>query len=270
MAERILLKLGGSLITDKTRPNTPRLDVLRRLAAEIEAARQARGDDLQLVIGHGSGSFGHVAAAKYNLTAGATGPESWYGLAQVSAAAARLNRIVMDILLEAGIPAIAFQPSASTRTRGEQLMYFETYSLKEVLKHGLVPVVYGDVSVDAVQGVNIVSTEMLFDNLARELNPDRILLAGDLDGVYTADPKTNPEATLIEEIDSSNWAEVEKVLGGSAGTDVTGGMYTKVRDMYHLTLAMPPMQAMIFSGLTPGNVENALLGRVADFGTLIN
>jgi isopentenyl phosphate kinase len=270
MSELVLLKLGGSLITDKTRPNTPRLDVLQRLAGEIKEALTARGPDLQLIIGHGSGSFGHPPAARYKVTAGATGPESWLGLAEVSAAAARLNRIVVDCLLEAGVPAIAFQPSASTRTRQGQLMYFETYAIKEVIKHGLAPVVYGDVTIDAVQGVNIVSTEKLFDNLARELNPERILLAGDLDGVYTGDPKMNPDAELIEDIDSSNWDEVKDMLGGSQAEDVTGGMFTKVRDMYHLTLAMPPMQAMILSGAEANNVKNVLLGAVVNFGTLIN
>jgi len=270
MSELVLLKLGGSLITEKTQPNRPRVEVIKRLAREIKEALTIRDDDLSLIIGHGSGSFGHPPAKKYKITAGATGPESWLGLAEVSAAAARLNRIVTDLLLEAGVPAITFQPSASTRTRKDQLMYFETYSLKEVIRHGLVPVVYGDVSIDAVQGVNIVSTEKIFDNLAREMNPNRILLAGDLEGVYTGDPKVDPQAELIEEIDAMNWAEIEATLGGSQATDVTGGMYTKVRAMYHLTLAMPPMQAMVFSGEKPDNLKEVLLGTVVDFGTLIN
>ncbi len=270
MSELVFLKLGGSLITDKSSPNTPRPDALKRLALEIKNALEAGGDDLRLVIGHGSGSFGHIAASKHKTAQGDIGPESWQGVVDVVAAVGRLNRLVMDTLLEAGVPAVPFQPFASARTRKEQLMYFETYSLKEVLKHGLVPVVYGDVSIDAVQGMSIVSTEKLFDNLARELIPDRILLAGDLDGVYTGNPKTNPAAGLVEDIDHTNWAEVEMALGGALTVDVTGGMLAKVRDMYHLTLAMPPMQALIFSGLEPGNVESALLGQGANFGTLIN
>lgn len=270
MSELLFLKLGGSLITDKTKPNTPRLEVIKRLATEIKGVIDVRGDDLSLIIGHGSGSFGHPLAAKYKLTAGATGPESWLGFAEVSAVAARLNRIVVDCLLEAGVPAITFQPSASTRTRKDQLMYFETYSIREVLKHGLVPVIYGDVTIDAVQGVNIVSTEQLFDNLAREFNPERILLAGDLDGVYTADPKIDPNAELIEDISSENWSQVEVALDRAQAVDVTGGMYSKVRGIYHLTLAMPPMQGMIFSGEKPGNVTEVLLGKVVSFGTLIN
>ncbi len=270
MSELVLLKLGGSVITDKTQPFTARLDVIERLAAEIKSALTDRGDDLRLIIGHGAGSFGHEAAAKYQTHKGAIAADSWLGFAEVADVAAELNYIMMKALRRAGVPAIKFQPSASTRTRGEQLMYFETFPLKEALKHGLVPVVYGDVSVDASQGMSIVSTEKLFDNLARELSPGRIILSGQVEGVYTKDPLTYPEAELIEEIDSSNWAEVEAALGGSHGTDVTGGMFSKVREMYRLTLAMPPMQAMIISAEKPGNVEKVLKGQAVNFGTLIN
>jgi isopentenyl phosphate kinase len=149
-------------------------------------------------------------------------------------------------------------------------MYFETHPIKEALGHGLVPVIYGDVSVDANQGMSIVSTETLFDNLARELSPSRIVLAGHVDGVYNADPGHNPAAEIIEDIDRTNWEEIEAALGGSHGPDVTGGMFTKVRDMYRLTVAMPPMQAMIFSAEEPGNLEAVLKGQMVSFGTLIN
>jgi isopentenyl phosphate kinase len=91
-----------------------------------------------------------------------------------------------------------------------------------------------------------------------------------VDGVYDRDPLTDPEAELIEEIDTSNWSQVEAKLTGSHGVDVTGGMFTKVRDMYRLTVAMPPMQAMIISAEQPGNVEKVLKGQAVNFGTLIN
>jgi isopentenyl phosphate kinase len=270
LSELVLLKLGGSVITDKTQPFTARTDVIERLAAEIKNALDERGDDLQLIIGHGSGSFGHEVAAKYQTHQGVVGADSWLGFAEVAAVAAELNNIVMKILRQAGVPAIKFQPSASTRTRGEQLMYFETFPIKEVLNHGLTPVVYGDVSVDAAQGMSIVSTEKLFDNLARELSPNRIILAGQVDGVYDKDPLKYANAELIEDIDRSNWEEVESKLGGSHGVDVTGGMFTKVREMYRLTLAMPPMQAVIISAEEPGHVEAVLKGQMVNWGTVIN
>jgi hypothetical protein len=60
MDELVFLKLGGSLITEKANRYTARLDKLRSLAAEIrDALDEVKG--LRLVVGHGSGSFGHYA-----------------------------------------------------------------------------------------------------------------------------------------------------------------------------------------------------------------
>ena len=148
-------------------------------------------------------------------------------------------------------------------------MYFDTHPMKQVLDVGLVPLVYGDVSVDAVQGFTIISTEQIFDNIARELQPTRIVLAGIVDGVYDADPLTDSEAARYGEITQDNWGDVEATLGGSHGTDVTGGMFSKVRDMYHLVLAQPPLQVYIISGEIRGHVHSALSGTGRDIGTLI-
>ena len=148
-------------------------------------------------------------------------------------------------------------------------MYFDTHPLKQVLGAGLTPLVYGDVAVDAVQEFTIISTEQIFDNIARELQPARIILAGVVDGVYDADPLTNSGASRYKEITLDNWPEVEAALGGSHGTDVTGGMFSKVRDMYYLVLAQPPLQVHIVSGEVPGQVASALSGTDRDFGTLI-
>ena len=60
-----LVKLGGSLITDKRVEKSFRRDVVKRLADEIAAAR-AVDPELKLLIGHGSGSFGHFAAKRAN------------------------------------------------------------------------------------------------------------------------------------------------------------------------------------------------------------
>jgi isopentenyl phosphate kinase len=274
MSELVLLKLGGSIITDKNEPFTAREDVIRRLGREI---RQALDDqpDLQLILGHGSGSYGHVVGQEYRTRDGvingsdALRDKSWRGFAETAAVAARLNRLITDRLLEEGVPVVSYQPSASARCRKGDLMYFDTHPLKQVLGAGLTPLVYGDVAVDAVQEFTIISTEQIFDNIARELQPARIILAGVVDGVYDADPLTNSGASRYKEITLDNWPEVEAALGGSHGTDVTGGMFSKVRDMYYLVLAQPPLQVHIVSGEVPGQVASALSGTDRDFGTLI-
>ncbi|RME50190.1 MAG: uridylate kinase, partial [Caldilineae bacterium] len=183
----VYLKLGGSLITDKRRAETPRMDVLERLAQEIAAARQA-APDLALVLGHGSGSFGHVTARRYGTRDGVHTPEEWYGFAATADAAARLNRLVVAAFLAAGLPAWSIQPSVALRCRNGQVVQGPEATVAAALERGLLPVVYGDVALDAARGGTIASTEEIFAWLARTLPPGRVILAGEVDGVYTADP----------------------------------------------------------------------------------
>ncbi len=256
----LLLKLGGSLITDKTRQNTPRLDVIRRLAEEIRAWWSERDAQAKLLVGHGSGSFGHAAAQRYDTRAGVRDAEGWRGFAEVSVAAARLNRIVADALFEAGLPVISFCPSASARCRDGALVYLDTTPIRAALDQGLLPLVMGDVAFDVVRGGTIVSTEEVFAYLARELPVTHVLLAGETEGVYVRFPPSEGNAEVIRRLTPREWEGVRTAVGRARGADVTGGMAAKVRDMLALVTARPTVTARIFSGLVAGNVLSALRG----------
>ena len=265
--ELVFLKLGGALLTDKTRPQALRAEVLARLAAEISEALAAR-PDLRLLVGHGSGSFGHMAARQHNTRAGVTTPAGWRGYAETGRAAALLNRLVVDALWEAGIPALAVQPSASARCRDGELESLDERPLRVALTHGLVPVVYGDVALDAVRGGTIISTEEIFGWLAPRLAPQRVLLASEVEGVLSADPASGVRGNLMPEITPRSLAEVAQVLGGSGGVDVTGGMLAKVTEMLALVERTPSLAAVrILSGLTPGLVRAALIDPDLPVGT---
>jgi len=157
----VFLKLGGSLITDKREPETLRLGVIARLAEEIANARKDN-PALQLVIGHGSGSFGHVAGRKYGTRQGVYSSEEWFGFADTADAAARLNRIVVQALLEAGVPAWTVQSSATLRCENGSIVAGSAETVSLALSRGLVPVVHGDVALDSIIGGTIASTEEIF------------------------------------------------------------------------------------------------------------
>lgn len=257
----IFLKLGGSLITDKRRRETPRLDVIRRLAQEIAAAKQVQ-PNMRLLVGHGSGSFGHFAGREYNTRHGIRPGEEargWYGFAATGAAAARLNRLVTDALVDAGLPAFSFAPSATACCRAGQLQELAWEPLTRALDAGLLPVIYGDVAFDEEWGCTIISTEELFAYLTPILRPARILLAGTVDGVYTADPLSHPEAVPLAEIRASQLEALEAKLGSSHGVDVTGGMWSKVRIMAELVRYQPGLEVHIFSGERPGALTTCLV-----------
>lgn len=264
MSDTIFLKLGGSLITDKTAVETVRGDVLARAAREIAQARTAR-PSLRLVLGHGSGSFGHVAAARDGTRHGVQTLPQWRSFAEVSDAAARLNRRVVAELLAAGAPAVTLQPSASARVTDGHITHIAAHAVQAALDAGLVPVVYGDVAFDTVRGGTIISTEEVMMALAQTLRPSWLLLAGETEGVYGVDGRLAPQIT------AANFETIAPALGGSRGTDVTGGMASKVRAMLALVEAQPQMQIRIFSGLAVGNVQRVLQdGGETAVGTLIH
>lgn len=264
MPPLLFLKLGGSLITDKSQPRTTRHATIRRLATEIAAALEAR-PDLQLLVGHGSGSFGHVEAQKYGTRKGVHSLEAWRGFAEVSAVAAKLNRIVFDALQEAGVPVFNVQPSASALAREAQVVEMALLPIRTALQHGLVPLVYGDVAIDEQRAGTIISTEDIFRYLATQLNPVAILLAGIERGVLS----TYPDGELIPEITPETWNEVRSALRGVHTPDVTGGMAGKVREMLAQATAQPGLTIRVFSGEETGLVREMLLG-TTHAGTLIH
>jgi len=258
----VFLKLGGSLITDKNRPYTARHDGLARLAIE---ARQAldTAPDLRLLIGHGSGSFGHWAAKPYGTREGVHTPAQWRGYAKVAAVAARLNRFVTDAFLETGVPVLSLQPSASARCRDGVIEYLDTHPIHAALARGLVPLLYGDVALDSVRGGTIISTEDIFLYLADGLRPARILLLGEVTGVL------DPNGAVVTHITPAGFPALRSVLAGSGGVDVTGGMADKVTRMVELVQRHPETCVHILSGAQPGLLTRVLLDDTLREGTLI-
>lgn len=271
MKELVFLKLGGSLITDKTKPYTPLLDVMDDLALQIATSLQTQ-PNLRLVIGHGAGSFGHVAASEYKTRDGfpqasplihrerdATEENYWMGFAEVWYQASSLNRYVMEALHKAGVRAVALPPSSSVIASEGQVTVWETTPIRMALAAHIVPVIFGDVVFDEIRGGTILSTENLFAYLVKALHPARVLLAGLEDAVWEDFPARTRK---IDRITPRSFEEIKQGIGKSAAADVTGGMEAKVHDMLDLVKQNPDLRIQIFSGTAPGNLVRAITGEL--------
>lgn len=262
--EIVLLKLGGSLITDKDKPYTPRLDKLAELASEIKAALEAN-PHLQLILGHGSGSFGHVAAKQHGTRDGVHTREQWHGFAEVRFQAAELNRFVMESLIQAGIPAISFPPSSSMISDNRKVIHHNILAIRKAMGVRLLPVIYGDVAFDEALGGTILSTEDVFKFLVGQFSPSRILLAGIEAGVWEDFPA---RTKLVKQIQAADYEAMRSGIKGSASTDVTGGMKAKVEEMLALIQTNRHLTAQIFSAEENGFLARALQGE--NVGTLLS
>lgn len=244
MTETLLVKLGGSLITEKTDPRgAVRREVIARLAGEIASAAVPR-----LVLGHGSGSFGHVAAREHGIAEGLQSSDQVPGISRTQERAAALHREVLAALAAAGLAPYSIAPSSCMVFAGGRPVELFDEPLRLALDAGLLPVVYGDVVMDRGQGVAICSTERILEMLSTRLTVRRVLWLGETDGVYGEDGRTLPRISSLEGLH----------FASPAGTDVTGGMRHRVETA--LALARQGVRSVIFNGRTPGLLERALLG----------
>lgn len=249
-----LIKLGGSVITNKEVPMSLRPQVLKRLVREIADAKKKHPDEY-FVVGHGQGSFGHVPAVKYKTMDGFVNEESKMGMAIVQDIAARLNRIVVREFIDRNIPAVSLCPSNSIVTQKRKPHTYFTDVFEQYMRKGLFPVTGGDVLVDEEQGCTIWSTEEVLSFFAKAFvkkgwDVRQIVHVVEVDGVYDADGHVFPE------VSRENWDEVKKAVTGTKGFDVTGGMLLKIQES--LDLAKLGIHSKILSGMKKGNLYAAL------------
>jgi isopentenyl phosphate kinase len=261
MKKLILIKLGGSLITDKNNPFTANYAVLRKLCVEIKTISE--NQDYLFIVGHGSGSFGHTTAKLYQTQKGFLNEKSPFGMALVQDSAAQLNRIVVKQLLEEQVKAYSVSPSSSVVTKNGKIIRWSLEAIINLLEKGLLPVVYGDVVVDERRGCAITSTEILLNYLALNLKKDyrieKIIYLGDTDGVW------DENGEIIPIITPKIYEEMKKNFGSSKGIDVTGGMEHKMSEA--VEIAKTGIEVIIANGNKPGILKKIVSGEKV--GTVI-
>jgi isopentenyl phosphate kinase len=236
-----ILKIGGSIITDKNRPMTARAEEIERVAREIAAS------PCDLILVHGAGSFGHMPAKKYGL------PEDFSreGIRVTHQSVARLNDIVINALVEAGADPIPVHPLSCTTLKDGRINSFALEPVKEMVRDGLLPVLHGDVAMDISRKAGIVSGDQIVPYLARTLKADTVAVGSNVDGVIF-------QGRPLEKITRDDLSILGRALSGSAGVDVTGGMKGKLLEL--LDLADKGISSTIFNASKEGNISRALRG----------
>lgn len=214
-----VLKLGGSVITEKATERTVDDVALERIASVLSDQ-----DTTGLLVVIGGGSFGHPVANEHGLST-AEGTHDPAAIAQVHAAMLDLITQVVDRLIDAGVDAVPFHPLSLAHRNGAVLS-LAVGSIEAALEEGFVPVLHGDGVVTVDQGVTILSGDEIVVELARSFDADRVGLCTGVAGVL------DEEGTVVERIDQ--FEAVSSFVGESDATDVTGGMAGKVQALLEL------------------------------------
>ncbi|MCS7096564.1 MAG: isopentenyl phosphate kinase [Candidatus Bathyarchaeota archaeon] len=260
-AKPVILKIGGSVLTNKTVELEARMDMISGIADQILEANPKN-----LVIVHGGGSFGHPTAQKYAIKEGFKDEAQIAGFAETHHIMTVLNGLLMDALIWRGIPAISMAPSSYVITRNGRIQHLDMTILKRLLEMGFIPVLYGDTVIDEEIGFTILSGDQIVAYLATQMNAERILVGVDVDGVYDDNPKSNPKAKMFTRLNMEELKNVLEKLGGSEGYDVTGGMRSKIAEL--MPAVMQGIPVLIFNATKTKHIYKAIKGENVK-GTLI-
>jgi isopentenyl phosphate kinase len=260
-AKLTVLKIGGSVITDKNGETAPRMQDINRLAEEIKNAYVQN-----LVIVHGGGSFGHPLAQKYSISSGFKEENQRIGFAETHHVMTVLNGLFMDALIWRGVPAVSVTPSSCIMTKNGRIQSFEETLLKALLKMGFLPVMYGDTVMDEELGFTVLSGDQLVAYLATRFNAGRIIIGVDVDGLCDDDPKTKKTAKMYKHLTLVELKALKSRLCQPASRDVTGGMLGKITELLPAIEHGTPV--MLVNASKPNNIYDALKGKKVE-GTLI-
>jgi isopentenyl phosphate kinase len=246
LARTVVVKLGGSVITDKSKPFSYRSDVASALAEEIAAS------DEKTIVVHGGGSFGHTLAKQYGLSSTSVS-QGTTGIPQTRGAMYDLNHLVCKTMMESKLNPYTFSPFdilTRAKTGGAALW------LRSLLKTGLTPVTFGDVCLTQA-GFRVVSGDSIVLELSKMVKPDRCVFALDEDGVYEDNSRV-----IIPALTRSKIRKMEV----SAGDDATGGMKAKLE--IAARVAAMGVNVSFVSGYRRNEFSKALKG-LDFYGTVV-
>ena len=225
--ETIIIKLGGSLLTDKSTPYKLKEDILKAVAVEIKECFDL---DLikKLVVIHGVGSFGHPPVLKYYLHKGFENKDQLISLSKTQQIVNEFRKKIATTFLEEGIPINLMH--ASSMVVGEKMRITEDYfnSLVGYLSLGMVPLIGGDMMYDKVMGFSVCGGDQLAVILSRVLQAKKLLFVTDVPGVFNKDPNSGEKVHLLREININELGELLTKMNISMTKDATGKMKGKL------------------------------------------
>jgi isopentenyl phosphate kinase len=243
-----LIKLGGSVITEKSSTATFRNKVMDDLSSQLAKS------DKEFIIVHGAGSFGHVLAKKYELNKGFSNEEQRYGFSLTQGMVQTLNSHVLSSLHQHQLSAVSLPAHAMLTLHNHDLETFDMNLFHKYIDKGFTPVTYGDVALDSHIGFSICSGDLLMWLLAKEFHPEKVIFVIDEDGVYTQNPKRYQDAMLLETINRKELDSLKTSLDSHA--DVTRGMAGKLQIIKKITALS--IDTVLVNGLASDRLYHVL------------
>ena len=249
--EIILLKLGGSLLTDKNEPFSLRDNILESSLNQIIESKKS------IILIHGGGSFGHPIAKKYQISQGLNDSIKGQimGLSKTHEAMIKFNSIIINKLLDKGCSAISVQPSSIFVQDFNEIIFKSIDPIEKMLELGIIPVLYGDILLSWDSSFTILSGDQIILKLCEKIQKfkiSKVIFGIEEDGIYIKDNGNEKLALKLNSIELANLklAELDQKI------DVTGGIKGKLETIKEILKFNIPVQ--IINGIKNNNILKAL------------
>jgi len=240
-AKRLVVKIGSALVVDSAQ-STLRTEWLAGVAADIAALR-ARGVEVIVV------SSGAVALARRALGLTRRRLRLEEKQAAASVGQIRLAGAWAEVLAARGLTAA--QLLLTPHDSEDRRRYLNARAtLRTLLELGCIPVINENDTV-ATAELRFGDNDRLAARVAEMVGADQLVLLSDIDGLYTADPRTNPDAKHLPVVEAVT-PEIEAMGGEPPPGYSSGGMRTK------LIAARIATGAGCAMAISLGNVEHPL------------
>ena len=236
----ILIKLGGSIITNKEKPLSARRKTIGNILNQIKRIREP------MILVHGGGSYGHYWSVKYDMH---TKPAKYdmRGVSIVKNSMIDLNKIILDSAVKNRINAYCLPPTDFMN--GNKPIKNKILTINEIAKSGLTPVTYGDALWFGKKKSYILSGDVIMTMIGKILKPRLSIFVLDVDGVYS----NTKSKKLIRDF------KKEKPIISKNKIDVTGGMTRKITEATNMSKS--GLKVFFVNGNKPKRILDAVSGK---------
>ena len=236
----ILIKLGGSIITNKEKPLSARRKTIDNILNQINRIREPK------ILVHGGGSYGHYWSVKYDMH---TKPAKYdmRGVSIVKNSMIDLNKIILDSAVKNRINAYCLPPTDFMN--GNKPIKNKILTINEIAKSGLTPVTYGDALWFGKKKSYILSGDVIMSMIGKILKPRLSIFVLDVDGVYS----NTKSKKLIRDF------KKEKPIISKNKIDVTGGMTRKITEATNMSKS--GLKVFFVNGNKPKRILDAVSGK---------
>ena len=258
----IIIKLGGSILTDKKTPNSIREKVINSLISQI-SDNYHTSTQPKIILIHGAGSFGHPIANSFSIQNGLnqTIPNQILGLAKTHQSVKNLNNKIVDSFLSRDIPVLSLTTSSVFFQRETDLNFSGFNHIQSLLDLGIIPVLFGDILIHGSNNFSIISGDRVIYEICNSFSSsnntkykiEKIIFCFDKDGIIISNEEK--DSTVIQIIKSKDLDHLS-LKNFEDSIDVTGNIKGKLHEIKKICELGIPVQ--LINGQKPDLLIKAL------------